>query len=127
MTLKTTSNWRQIAKLEKIDVCSMLNGKFKLLPFVKQAWDLVFRMIPELPRKCPFPPKTYNFENRTIMSRQIVDDFKNLTSYMTLSSSNLPPNGLYRSFYRFYSNEDPVGVVVYFEIEVNARLNDDRF
>lgn len=105
----------------------MFNGNANFIPFVKQAWGLLFKMIPEIPRKCPFPAGEYRFVNKTIMSRELLQSWKNLISFMTLSATNLPPNGVYRIFYRFYSDEDSVGVVIYFDIEVNARLNEDRF
>lgn len=82
---------------------------------------------PGFPDKCPINKGEIYFNNVTIISPESVEAIKTMFSCVTLTTSKLPPNGVYRIIAKYYNHYDPEGFVFWTQFEVNARLNEDRF
>lgn len=125
LLLKSSSNnWRQLIKLDRFDACSLLNG-VNVIPFLKSVKDLFFyRIAPNLPKTCPIMPQTISIVNATIVSPELIKEWKHIFSTV---SSVLMPNGIYRNLAKCYTDKDPEGFVVCLHGEINFRLNDDVF
>lgn len=81
-------------------------------------------MFPSLPRKCPIMPQKVFLQNATIMSPEIVEEVKKVINTYTASTL---PNGVYRNVFKLYNEEDPLGFVFYYHLEIYFRLNDEIF
>jgi hypothetical protein len=93
------------------------------IPLIKEVKNIIFEKIPHLPRNCPFEPMKYVIKNVTLASREFAMGrriFKAL-------GPGLLPNGIYRISARGYNNDDLVGVYWYMVVEINIRMNEDKF
>lgn len=121
--IKSSSNWRQLIKLDRIVVCPILEG-VNALPVLATFRDIIYSIVPTLPRKCPFTPMRLTLQNATIMSPEFVEHIKKLMNDIT---ATLLPNGVYRGVVKFYNDKDLQGFIIYYHIEVYFRLNDEVF
>lgn len=83
--------WRQLVRIDDIDICSFLNGG-SVMPFIKLVIENIQKKFPTLPKKCPMKPQDFLFENVTITEPG--DDSR--ISIEKAMSSNPFPNGIYR-------------------------------
>lgn len=123
MFIKSSSTWRQLIKLDKTDVCFVLNG-VNILPMLNNLKNLVLKIAPTLPKKCPFNPQVISLENVIIMSPEMVEV---ISKFLSSISSTLMPNGVYRIVMRFHTENDPEGFLIFFHVELYYRLNDEVF
>lgn len=96
-----------------------------MVPLFKNTLDLVFEKVPNMPRSCPILPGKYYNENLTIVSPEMIEEYQKLIRLIT--DKGILPNGVYRNFLKYYSNDVPVGIAYYYNVEVNFRMNEDRF
>lgn len=95
------------------------------LPFVDQIYQLVNKYVDgQIPWYCPVLPGVYNISNITFNPINHAEGFDVLSRTL---SSMLPPNGIYRNFFRISFPNDPGGMCSWNKIEHNVRNNDDRF
>lgn len=121
--IKGTSTWRPIIQLNNLDVCGILSGS-DVFPVARDFKKIVYEKLPTLPPNCPMLPMKHIFNNITV-----VEPTMSIGKRIFAILGNTPffPNGVYRNFARFYNEEDPIGFVYYVHIEINIRLNEDRF
>lgn len=123
MFLKASSTWRQLLKMDRLDLCNIVESK-NIIPFLQLMKSIIYDKLPTLPRKCPIMPEIFNLSNITVMSPEMVDEIKKILS--TLSSTPMP-NGIYRTSIKLYNNDDPDGVFAYNHAQINFRLNEETF
>jgi hypothetical protein len=121
--MKSSSQWRQLIKFDRIDACSILKG-INVIPFLKSVKDMFFRIAPNLPKVCPVMPQTLSLVDAIIVSPQLMEEYKILFGTM---SATLIPNGVYRNVGKCYTDKDPEGFLFYAHSEIYFRLNDDVF
>lgn len=114
--------WRQIIKLDKIDACALATGATNI-DFLKAMRDEYIRMFPNLPAKCPIEPGKYYAKNVTFFDHN--NPLFEWREFQLVTPSL--PNGIYRHVVKFYNDEDPVGFMIYFHIELYDKMGDDRF
>lgn len=95
----TGTYWHQFVSFEKIDVCALLGEWHSAMPIVVNMKNLVFAMMPFMPRKCPIPPGKYYGYNISL------NGWKEYNSQKYLSPS-LMPNGIYRNVIKFRVNDE---------------------
>lgn len=117
------ASWRQLIKVDRIDVCFILAG-VNVIPMLKSATELIYMVVPSLPRKCPIMPGKISAVNATIMSPEIVERFKKIINSFTAS---LLPNGVYRGVIKYYTEEGSLAFLLYYHGEIYFRMNDDVF
>lgn len=119
MFIKMTQHWRQIIGLENIDLCAVASGVNKF-PFLVTIREIFLSSFPHLPRKCPASPGKYYNKNITFTMEH--------NEILQKAMSPTPfPNGIYRHVIRCYNDDDPIGFALYFHIQINIRLNEERF
>lgn len=114
--------WRQFIKLQKIDACALGLGATSI-DFLKSIIEEYRRMFPDLPYKCPIEPGKYFAKNVTFFDN-ISPDFE-WKEFQKLTPSL--PNGIYRHVVKFHNEEDPIGFMLYFHIELYDKMGEDRF
>lgn len=111
--------WRQIMKLEKIDICELLGGWHNAIPLVEHAKNYIFNLLPFLPRTCPFKPGKYYGYNISIDDQIGTEVHK----YVTPS---LYPNGVYMNIYKFYADDDKEGGYIRAHTDMYDSANADN-
>lgn len=121
---KTTSNWRQIIKINRIDLCLFFRGS-QVLPFFKQILEIGKEMFPNLPTNCPIMPGDMYFMNVTVMmSPELMKSHMKLINSFT---GSMLPNGIYRVTVRIFNDQDPQGIFFWYTSQINVRLNSELF
>lgn len=93
--MRTTSNWRQIVKMDDVSICTIFSG-LNTLPILKKVLQLYKMLLPTFPTKCPFLPKVYEFKNVSIISPEMLKLWEEVFAPVSFSTMKYPPNGLYR-------------------------------
>lgn len=116
--------WRQFLKLDNIDVCALLNGENQI-DFLKSAVEEYINLFPGLPKRCPIEKKKYSAKNvRFIRTGEISNrNYSHSAAYLTPKDF---PNGIYRNTVRFYTDYDPEGFMIYWHVQMNQFMGDDR-
>lgn len=132
--IKSGPYWRQLIKLENLDLCSLFKG-VNALPAAKEFVRKLKEDLPTLPYSCPVLPGQYG----GIMEYKIEDVGKMTPEEYEKWRKNKPaeaddfvtstllPNGRYRDYIRVFNNEDPEGISVYYQFDKYLRLNDEVF
>lgn len=117
--IKSGYVWRQILSFNNVDVCAVAAG-VNNFPFLVTVRDIFLAKFTVFPRRCPALPGKYYARNISLT----LDDSQSLNDAM---SPTPLPNGVYRHVIRWFNKDDPIGFALYFHIEINIRMNEDRF
>lgn len=118
--MKYTTTWRQYVKLDRIDICNIFRGGSDVIPYLATVRKSYMAEFTSLPRNCPIEPGKYYATNVSMG-----DTYGN---QMNEAMTSTPlPNGIYRHVIRIHNDDDPVGFVLYWHIEVNIRMNEETF
>lgn len=123
LTMKTTSTWRHLIKLDNIDACSLLVS-MQDLPFLDAVRIYYKTYFPCLPQRCPIDPGNYTVTNVTVTDNRNGNPGEKLMLKVTPVSL---PNGLYRHAIRFFTKDDPLGATMLWHTRIDIRMNDDKF
>lgn len=111
--------WRHLYAIGKIDLCGLIGGKYNAIPLVEGVKNLVYRIAPFLPRKCPGQPGKYYGHNLSISNNIGLEETRLLTPTL--------PNGVYKLIWKFYDpSEDKEGVTILINHEVYEVDNVDN-
>lgn len=113
-------SWRQIIKIDDINVCEMMRLANHNIDFVRKVFEFYRHALPNLPSGCPMLKKTYSAKNVTIFENP--EDSAN----RMLSTVNLP-NGIYRHTMRLSNKEDPEGFAAFWHVQIYDKMGEDRF
>lgn len=102
--------YRQIIKLDRINICQLLNGMGNFLDVVSFYRDHFLRTLPFLPKKCPMMTGKYYGYNISMRNDSGLDGRQ-------IVSSDLMPNGVYRNIFKLFSNEDQEGLTIWYNTE----------
>lgn len=117
-------SWRRILKFDNLDACAILSGGHSI-DFINAIRTQYLEMFPHFPKACPISKGRYYAKNITMMN-QAAEANRSAGLFRTLSSGMMP-NGIYRNSFRFYSDSDPEGFMVYWQVERYNSMGDDRF
>lgn len=124
LLLKVSSNnWRQIIKLDQIDVCAVLHG-VNTFPFFTAILEEYLRIMSNLPRKCPALPGKYYVENVTVIGE--ADSEKPLSKIVSFLTPGDLPNGIYRVAVNFHA-ELILSASFICNVEIYNKMNEDVF
>lgn len=129
------NSWRQIIKLDRIDIKSFLSG-MNTMPFLKVVKEYYNDKFPQLPATFPIKPGKYYAKNITIVYNDPLEltyqvaEHRPQGNFDKLSASYSPlmiPNGVYRHIITFFKNDDSHVLSLYWHMELNYRMNADRY
>lgn len=104
---KTLTNWRQIIKVDKVDLCDFYKNGNKL-PFIGDGMHYFLDLIPNAPRGCPILPGEYYTHNISLgTAEQVASEPESFRFGF--------PNGVYKHTITIYNDEDPMGFKISYE------------
>lgn len=113
-------SWRQIIKIDDIDICGMMRIASHNIEFVRKVFEFYRHAFPNLPSKCPMLKKKYSAKNVTFFEN--VQESPN----RMLSSVSLP-NGIYRHTLKLTNKNDPEGFAAFWHVQIYDKMGEDRF
>lgn len=118
--------------MKKVDPCVFLIGKGN--PMFQSALNPIIAIIPNVPNKCPITQRNISTEvvnfhgSKNDEINKTADDYKKAKYFqLPMITPTLLPNGLHRSTFDIYNEEDSNIIKVSWIYENYIRMNDEEF